>query len=82
MPSGTHVGEGAQGAQETDCDEAKDEELPSPGQDLRVLIHHSRDHSLQAPKLQRKCQHEAEKGVVGLVPFLEKTCSPQAPLCP
>lgn len=60
MP-GTHVGESAQRAQETDCDEAEDKELPSPGQDLGVLVHHSRDHGLQAPKLQRKCQHGVEK---------------------
>lgn len=59
-PGCTHVGEGAQRAQEADCDEAEDEELPVPGQDLGVFIHHGGDHGLQAPKLPTERRDETE----------------------
>lgn len=69
-PSRTHVGEGAQGAQEADGDEAEDKELPALGQGLGVLVHHGRDHCLQAPKLPRKHRGEAgERDTANLLPL-------------
>lgn len=48
---GTHKSQGDQGPKEAGNDNTEHKPLPALGQDVRKLIQHSCDHSLQACKL-------------------------------